>query len=89
MTKATTKKTEKKSLYTLKMKLNDQIFECETDNLQEAILANKPNFLKTKVILTIEKDGKVCEKMVYGFNGRQLFRNTTFLRVFLNKLIFK
>lgn len=79
----------KEGQYKLIMKLNDKTFECITDNLEEAILSNKPDFLKTKVLLTIEKDGKVCEKMAFGFRGRQLFKNPTFLRVFINKLIFK
>lgn len=75
--------------YKLTMKMNDMVFNCVTDNLEEAILANKPTFLKTKVILTIEKDGKVCEKQVFGFQGKQLFRNPLFLRTLIRKLIFK
>lgn len=86
--KATPKK-ETKGQYKLTMKLNDCVFCCETDNLEEAILANKPSFLKTKVLMIIEKDGKICEKQVFGFNGRQLFRSPLFLRTLVRKLIFK
>lgn len=82
-------KPTEKGAYRLTMKLNDTVFNCVTDDLEEAILANKPTFLKTKVILTIEKDGKVCEKQVFGFQGRQLFRNSLFLRTLIRKLIFK
>ena len=93
MPKAKTKVLKEKPVaqgaYKLTMKLNDTVFNCVTDNLEEAILANKPAFLKTKVILTIEKDGKVCEKQVFGFQGRQLFRNPVFLRTLIRKLIFK
>jgi hypothetical protein len=85
--KATPKET--KGRYKLTMKLNDCVFTCDTDNLEEAILANKPNFLKTKVLIKIEKDGKICEKQIFGFNGRQLFRSPIFLRTLVNKLIFK
>jgi len=82
-------KTEPKAEFKVLIKMNDQEFVAETNDIASFITSLKPTFLKTKVILTIEKEGKKCEKQVFGFKGRQLFRNPLFLRTFVSKLIFK
>lgn len=78
-----------KKKYHLSMKFNDNTYECDTDDLASAIMAFKPIFLKTKVIFRVEKDGKVCERLVFLFRAKQIFRNKLSLDIFINKLIFK
>lgn len=78
-----------KAEFKVLVKMNDKEFVTETNDIASFITSLRPDFLKTKVILIIEKEGKKCEKMVFGFRGRQLFRNPLFLRTFLSKLIFK
>lgn len=80
-----------KAKYHLVMKFNDQIVDVETDNLAEAIQLHRPNNLKTRVLFTItdNETGKVCERMVFTFRARQIFRNKTSMLVFINTLIFK
>lgn len=82
-------KTEPKAEFKVHIKMNDQEFVADTNDIASFITSLKPTFLKTKVILTIEKEGKKCEKVVFGLRGRQLFRSPLFLRTFLSKLIFK
>ena len=77
------------SMYRLTMKLNDEVFNCETNDLTKAILSFKPVHLKTKVNIVIEKDGKKCERQLFVNKGKLLFRNELFMRTFIRFLIFK
>ena len=77
------------SMYKLWMKLNDKIFETETNDLGAAILSFAPKVLKTKILFRIEKDGKLAEKQVFVQKGKMIFRNNLFLQIFLRHLIFK
>ena len=100
MAKDTSKKIKKQEIdttattpniakYKVVIFLNNQVHEIDTDNIEEALLSVKPIFLKTKVVLTIKSDNKVCEKFVYGHQARQVFRNALYRKVFLSKLILK
>lgn len=80
---------EKTKTYHLVMKFNDQVFECDTDNLDESISAVRPFSLKTRVIFTITKEGKTCERIVQAFPAKQLFRNKLYRGIFIQRLIFK
>lgn len=71
------------------MKFNDQVFECDTDDLKEAIVGFKPKVLKTKIIFIVTKDGKTCDRLLFVMRGKMLWRNKIFLDMFINKLIFK
>lgn len=80
---------ETKPEFKVVVKMNDQVFEAETNDLVTFITSLKPTFLKTKVIITVEKNNKKAERMLMGFPAKQLFRNGLFLRNFINKLTFK
>ena len=80
---------EKTKTYHLVMKFNDQVFECDTDSLDESISSVRPFSLKTRIIFTITKDGKTCERIVQAFNAKQLFRSKLFRGIFIQRLIFK
>lgn len=83
------KEMSEKKIYHLSMKFNDNTYECDTDDLASAIMNFKPIFLKTKVLFRVVKDDKVCERLVFLFRAKQIFRNKLSLNIFINKLIFK
>lgn len=90
VTNKAVKAAAKEKEYHLKMKLNDQIFECDTDNLGESILSFAPKVLKTKIVFTItRKDGKVVDRQEFAKRGRMIFRKKLFLDIFLKNLVFK
>ncbi len=78
-----------KARYQVSISFNNETHEFETNDLEEVLLSVKPVFLKTKIVLVIKDGEKVCEKLAYGHQARQLFRNTLFRKVFLSKLVFK
>lgn len=86
------KKVTKKT-YSLSITLNDCLFEVQTDNLDEAIQTflelNNINRIKTRVYFNIEKDGKVCRKLMNAFEGRLVFKSKLYRMIFINRLIFK
>jgi hypothetical protein len=75
--------------YHLKMSFNDQIFETDTDDLADAIMSFKPKSLKTRIIITVTKEGKSCMRQLFVFKGKMLFRSKLFLNIFIDMLIFK
>lgn len=76
--------------YKLTMRFNGDTYTVNTDDLDSAILAFKPVFLKTKIFVKIRKR-KVgtYERVIFPMQGRLLFMNKTTRQVFLNRLIFK
>lgn len=85
----TEKPKDSTSTYYLKMKLNDSFFETETNDLKSSILSFAPKTLKTKIVFTITKDGKVCDRQVFVQKGKMLFRSNLFLDTFIRMLTFK
>lgn len=75
--------------YHIVLKFNDQIHDFYSENLEEAILSVKPIFLKTKLMVKIEKDGKSCERQFFGIRAKQFFRNKLFLKIFIKQIFFK
>jgi len=76
--------------YNVKMKVNGEEFECDTQDIKACILSHAPRFVKTKVMITItNSSGKKCEKMLFVMKAKMLFRNKTYLNFFVNHLIFK
>lgn len=80
---------EEAKQYKFSVKFNNTVFEGETNNLEEAIVALKPVFLKTRVLFHIEKDGKVCERIVFVSRARFIFSNKLALKLFVQRMIFK
>lgn len=80
---------KKEPIFKVTLKMNNQVLETKTDDLAAFITSQTPAFLKTKVLLTVEKEGMRAEKMLIGFKAKQMFRNKLFLKVLLNKLSFK
>lgn len=77
-----------KAEYHLVVKLNDQVFEFDTDDLRESILSVKPEFLRTKVVLEITKGDKTIDRLLYLRQGKMLFINRFAMDSLLKNLIF-
>lgn len=86
-TKKVVKKEEAKE-YHIVIKLNDNVFEFDTDDLRETILSVKPEFLRTRVLLEITKGGKTLDRMYYLQQGKMLFINKYAMDTLLKNLIF-
>lgn len=65
----------KDELYHVSIEMNDEVFEAETDNLEEAILALNPPTIKTKVIFHVEHKGKSYDKLMFVPQARRVFNN--------------
>lgn len=78
-----------KKTYRIEVEMNDKVFKVETDDLAEAILALKPEVLKTKVIFRIWKGDLLCQRMAFVTKGRLIFGKQIMLDVFIKQLIFK
>lgn len=101
MTKPITKKVTKKvvtkpieapSNYSISVHFNGTDFNASTETMEEAfeaIYALKPFFLKTKVAIKIEKDGKIAEKSIPPMLARRLFKLPKALKAMITRLSFK
>ena len=78
----------KETEYHLVISLNDEVFEFDTDDLRESILSVEPEFLRTKVILKVTKDGKTLDRLYFLQEGKKLFYNKYFMDTLINNLIF-
>jgi len=83
-----TKKPKKAPEFHLVVKLNDEVFEFDTDDLRESILSVEPEFLRTKVIIEVTKDGKKLDRLYFLQQGKKLFYNRYFMDTLINNLIF-
>lgn len=88
--KRAVKPKEKLAEYKLTIKLNDKVFTIESDDIRSAILSVKPEFLRTRVIIGVEKSGveKKIERMFYLQQGKMLFMNKYAMDTFIKNLIF-
>lgn len=89
--KVVKKKTTKAPLkyeYTIVAQFNDEVHTFETNDIRESLLSVKPQFLKTRVLLSITKGERTLEKMYYAQHGRQLFINRYAMDALLKNLIF-
>ena len=89
----TVKKTSKKEVKTEQAKyhvvinLNDQVFEIDTNDVQEAIMSVAPQFLKTKLIINVTNDeGRHAERVLYLQRGKLLFTNRYALEALVRNL---
>ena len=88
-TKPAVKKTPaKEPEFHLVIILNDKVFEFDTDDLRESIMSVEPEFLRTKVILKVTKDGKTLDRLYFLQQGKKLFYNKYFMETLINNLIF-
>jgi hypothetical protein len=80
---------QKKQDFKFSISFNNQTFDFIDEDLNKNVLSVAPAFLKTKILIVLEKEGKRAEKQLLGFQARQLFRNEMFRRITLQRLILK
>lgn len=73
--------------YKITLKVNGKEYVCNANNLEECIVANRPEFIKTRLVIVVEKNGMKFERFLLGFRARQFFRNALFPRLFLKNLL--
>ena len=78
----------KKGEYHIVVTLNDKTYECDTDDVIEAIVDLKPEFLRTRVLIDITKGDRTLSRMYYLREGKRLFYNQYAQAALLKSLIF-
>lgn len=80
-----------KERYYIKLEMNDEVFECDTDDINAALVSLAPKVLKTRILLTItdNETGGTCQKQIFVRQGRMIFKNKVYRNVFVSDLIFK
>lgn len=79
---------EERPEYHLVVKLNDQVFEIDTNDIAGAIKIYEPEFLRTKLIIQVTKDGKTLDRMFFLNDGKRLFTDKIKMEMFIKNLIF-
>lgn len=80
---------ETPKLYKVSVFFNDQVSKFSTDDLATSLMEIKPMCLKTRVLFTIEKEGKTCERMLLLNAAKLMWRNKLAMEAFTSRLIFK
>ncbi len=82
--------TDKKDFH-VKVKLNGVVKEFTTNDIEETLMSMKPNFIKTRMIVTITRneDDAVCQKLVFPQRSRMMFRTPSYMQLFIKSLAFK
>lgn len=88
MVKTKIKASTKRGKFKLQLRVNDEVFKCQTDDLKASMLKFAPDVVKTRVRIRIEKDGRVCERQYNILKGRMLFKRKMMLDIFVRKLVF-
>jgi len=86
MKKVTLKKAPKKD-YLLEVVMNNETFTVETDNLDEALIALKPEQLLSEVYVKVTKGEAVCERRLSLNDAKRVFLNDVNREVLINNLL--
>lgn len=78
-----------KKIYTIYLSFNDTTISTETNDISESLSEIDPLKIKTRVLIRIEKDNKVYQKLMNAFMARQIFRNKLYRSIFTSRIIFK
>lgn len=71
-------------MYQLKVSMNNEVLEYETEDLKKSLLSFKPEDVNTEVYITIVKDGADFTKLFKMPDAKHLFRDEELLDIFLN-----
>ena len=71
--KASSKKADGK--ITLSVSFNGETFNTKTDDVKEALLALKPEVIKSKVIIEASANGRTTKQMLFPARAKLIFRN--------------
>lgn len=86
MTKISQKKVEPKT-YSVWAKFNGMEFRRKTDDLDEALIALKPEWLHTEVFIKVKKGDTTAERYLGLVQAKQMFANHFNREVFINNLL--
>lgn len=78
---------KKKKEYLLEAMFNDEAFSVETDNVDEALVALKPDLLLTEVYVKLTKGEAVCERRLSLNEARRVFSNEANREVLVSNLL--
>ena len=67
--------------------INGETKRKRTDNIEEAILAVKPEMLHTEMYITVKVGKNLIERKLPLINARKLFNDSTFREIFINNLM--
>ena len=73
--------------YKLEMTFNGETFKAETDDLKQAFMDMKPDFVHTEGYISINKDGLVFQRSLDLVRLRKLFAHKETLDVFIDTLL--
>lgn len=73
--------------YQVTLNFNGQDYTFGANNLEAKILEIQPQFLKTRVVITVDRNGTKIQRFLLGVRARQFFRNRLFARLFLKNLL--
>lgn len=76
------------AVYHLYVKLNDKVFELDTEDIKTSLSALRPSLLKTSLTVRVTKGNKTIDRYLYLNDGRRLFNNKLTLEAFVRGLIF-
>ena len=95
---ATTKRKSKKSSiveaepqgkYKLTVYMQDRVYNCQTDDLKQAILSLRPPKITNKVRIIVEEGKKKAERIMYVFPARRLFNMPLSAEFFAKNIILR
>jgi regulatory protein YycH of two-component signal transduction system YycFG len=72
--------------YKLVVSVNDTVSKTETDDLFNAIMSFKPEFIRTAVSIEVTKNGKTNQRYVYANRAKILFQNRIALEIFIRDI---
>jgi len=87
--KETAKKVTKKEKkdYLLEVVMNNETFTVETNDLNEALIAMKPEQLLSEVYVKVTKGEAVCERRLSLVEAKRVFQVEVNREVFVNNLL--
>lgn len=78
--------TNRKKTYSLIAKFNGETYRKRTNDLNEAILALKPDWLHTEVFMTVKKGKVESERYLNMKQAKRVFNDDMTREIFINNL---
>lgn len=76
-----------KKKYAIKAKVNNETITKRTDDIEEGILAIKPDFVHTEMYITASDHKMISSRKLTLIQARKLFADSVYRRVFINNLL--
>lgn len=76
-----------KGKYGVTVFIGGQEYFCQTDDIAGALISLRPTKITNKVIVKVEKDKKVFERMLFVFPARRIFNIPMATQFFVKNII--